>query len=263
MKHDFQKSAKEGFFFFLSLLLGATSFVQSCLADEIVSLDPKICLGALVDGGSLKRSLPPDGNCPPHHAIYGAWHHAKRWTPPKQIPIQAVCCELPAKDILLDEHRIEESRCPEDYVATGSSSWWGEKVLDKDLNAARRTHLLRCTKINTARYQLGESIPGILWGSSSNEWHDPRRINWAEIPAALRYAMGRVSRYWWQSSGCIGYPFGSLLAEKKSKYCSGLLFRTLYLKETKQKSGEAQAVTMYPDCSAVQDYFSAYPRCIK
>ncbi len=110
---------------------------------------------------------------------------------------------------------------------------------------------MRCTKINTARYQLGEARPGAYWGSGAAGWKGATRITWDNIPAAIRYANGREEQHRWDVDGCIGYPWGSLLAEKHSKYCSGMMFKQLQFKGLDGDPAAGTVVKMFPDCDDV------------
>ena len=103
-------------------------------------------------------------HCPRNYAIVGLEPIlGDRGTPPN-VPISGFCCPLPP-DALTEDHVEEAEECPEDFVATGSrveeqyfSDLRNPEKVVADLMYSYR-HFMRCTKINTKRYELSASTP--------------------------------------------------------------------------------------------------------
>jgi hypothetical protein len=188
--------------------------------------------------------------CPPHYAYFAMDDNRSPW---------GECCPLPAKDILTDTHIQVEKVCPENYVITGAP------CIDRCEGAVENYVAgFRCTRINTDRYRLAESTPGVYWGlgfSASYKSTIGRNL----IPAAIRHAIGRHGRFFWDTTdGCIGYPFGSLLVEKAldSGQCEDMSFRQLEYTGQDSSFVEGTPVKMYPDCVLIDDKFSPHAKCI-
>lgn len=186
-------------------------------------------------------------HCPPNHAIFDR---------------ASTCCALPAVDILTDEHVQVTSQCPPDYVATGEKVFLGqEQIYDRECTSCTRKY--RCTRINTERYQLGEPTPGAYWGAGSKSWANSTRFMKREIPVAIRYGIGRKGRYSWDFQGCVGLPWGSLLAGNHGwKECQNMLFRQLQFRGRQGDPPQGIPVQMFPRCRAISDYLSPDARCI-
>lgn len=197
--------------------------------------EPAVCIGY----SQLRQDWGYDyGNCPAHYAYYGVDDPAGVAYPPDRIQAVMNCCPLPSKDILTDQHTFVLEECPPDHIATGSLRV-GEQ------------YYMRCTQVNTERYQLGDQTEGWYWGDGAAGWQDSRRIEWENIPAAIRYSHGRVEKLRWDVDGCVGYPWGSLLTMKKSKYCSGFTFRQLQFAGMAGDPSAGTPVKMFPDCDEV------------
>lgn len=197
-------------------------------------------------------------HCAEHSAIFGVTDPGGTYGPGKYIRIAANCCPLPAPDILTDSHVTAEDSCPNDYVVTGNE------------NRGRCTEgpclfKMRCTKINTKRYQLGKKKAGAFWGFGSNTtfFKESTIIKRADIPTAIRYSMSRQNLTYFLSSGCVGIPFGSLLVEKKNKFCRGFFFRELQYRGHPGDPARGTPVRMFPDCDDISDIFDPDPDCIR
>ena len=182
--------------------------------------------------------------CPADHAFYGVDDPAGVKGPANRIRAVHACCPLPSKDILTEEHVFVSEECPENFVSTGSK---------QSGTGPDTEHLMRCTKINTDRYALSEERPSVYWGTGSAGWQEGSdRILWENIPASLRYSAGRQSKEKWDIDGCVGYPWGSLLSKKSSKYCSGLYFKQLQFTGKAGDPAAGTAVKMLPDCQEIE-----------
>ena len=122
---------------------------------------------------------------------------------------------------------------------------------------------LRCTRVNQDRYELGESAAGIYFGLNSTYYLEPNRITIRDIPAAIRYGMGRDGLTHWLSSGCIGQPFGGLAVGGQGKRCYEQFFRQLRFRGLPGDPPRGTAVRMFPDCDDISDIFSPRPECVR
>ena len=184
------------------------------------------------------------GLCPSGHAYYGVDDPAGAEGPAEAISVATNCCSLPAEDMLTESHVFATEECPINYIATGAQT--NKKSESKEIR-------LRCTKINTERYQLGEMTPGIYWGDGAAGWKGSKRIAWDNIPAGIRYAQGRVSKDKWDIDGCIGFPWGSVLTKKSSKHCSGFSFRQFQFRGIEGDPLAGTPVKMFAICNDIGD----------
>ena len=175
--------------------------------------------------------------------------------PTGSLPFVADCCALPADDILTQTVVNADTECPPEHIATGSALY-----TDKCPACPRP---LRCTKINTVRYQLGPPQPGAYWGFGTTFWRNTTRYQRSELPAAIRYAVGRHDRFDYRAQGCIGEPFGSLLTARTGRRtCAALKFAELQYRGLPGDPPRGTPVKMFPDCSAVLNYTSPEPQCV-
>ena len=214
----------------------------------------------------MHKDVGKEVRCPTGFAYYGATPPGGLRRPAAAVPVFGSCCPLPSSDILLKEQVEVFEQCPEQYIATGFRL--GEDctripLLQYGLCGEGKGHKLLCTKVNTARYQLGEIRNGFFWGVSSKRWHESKFISKQTISAGLRFGLGRVSKYFWRESGCVGDPPGSLLVGKVSKRCRGLLFRELQYRGQSGDPKQGEAVTMFPACDEISDRFEENVFCTK
>ena len=232
---------------FLLLLIGVPQLysAQVTLPPEIVGVVPPGGEAMACSGFNSKRDRwgVEYGYCPRNHAFFGVDDPAGAKGPPKKIRAVHTCCQLPSDDILLQQHVFVQEECPEEYVATGS----------KRLGEGEATrHLLRCTRVNTDRYKLSTELPSVYWGNGGAGWQEGAvRISRDTIPASLRYSVGRKAIDDWDVDGCVGYPWGSLLSKKSSKYCSGMYFKQLQFVGVPGDPPAGTAVKMLPDCREI------------
>lgn len=253
---------RKGFAIFLFALLLVPLGYPTGIIPETLPVDqphvaaagssPGVCTGFNYERSTWGAEW---GFCPAHHVAFGVDDPAGPEGPAAIIRPVMSCCPLPGKDILLDDHVFAIEECPENYVATGSMT-----------SGQEPNHVvhMRCTKINTSRYQLGEVNPGRYWGDGAAGWQGSRRINWDNIPAAIRFAQGRKSATDWDVDGCIGYPWGSMLTKKSSKYCAGFGFRQLQFKGANGDPAAGTAVQTYADCDQMLNVNDPYNvQCLK
>lgn len=153
--------------------------------------------------------------CPPNTAFYGIDDPAGIAGPGSKISVSGVCCPLPTHDVLTEEVSFAPEQCPDQWIATGVKRTGADELS------------LRCTKINTARYRLAPGRPGAYWGHGDAGWKGAERIEWDNIPASIREAQGHERAGWHDVDGCVGYPWGSMLVGRSTKYCAGMTFRQL------------------------------------
>ena len=201
---------------------------------------PSTCIGYNVTQGNWGEEFQ---TCAAGYAAYGVGDAGGPEREGAQIPAVQICCPLPAPDILTKEEVFVREACPEDYVATGSKLDFSQGF--------KTVQYMRCTKINSARYQLGAPQPSLYWGNGFAGWQGSQRIEREDIPAGIRYAMGRMSQDKWNAEGCVGYPYGSLLTEKTAKVCGGFYFRQLQFAGQSGDPQRGTPVQMFPECDEV------------
>ena len=209
---------------------------------------PKICSGLETNHKELL--------CPENFAFFSAQDKSSDRYNGKagSVPFIAVCCPLPANDILTEEHSYNVvGACPDSYIATGQSS-----------NSCGENCFIRCTRINTKRYMLGNKHQGVYWKRPGTYPGGGRggakQILLPEIPVAIRYAAGyqfkKKGEGLWDKDGCLGVPIGSAVVEKKSEGCGGLYYRPLLFRES------GRAVRTFPECIRLEGIEEKSPRCV-
>ena len=165
------------------------------------------------------------------------------------------CCPLPANDILVDEHVYVEDSCPENFVVTGQGRAHPPYYLRP----------LRCTKINTKRYELLPPESGLKWGYGTSKILVPEgeKLRKTEIPDAIASSYGRKSLGIWDQNGCTPKVFGSLLTGVLSDTCDSTRFRTLVFKGVDSDPPRGYPVTMFPSCRRIADIFDPQTACIQ
>lgn len=244
------------------LIIPAASLYPAFAEQPLLpAIAPKICSGAQLRSGEwywrLPSSLPETSHlCEAHYAVYGVEiRETDSRIPPAGVGVAAVCCPLPAPDILIDEHIFAAEQCPEGFVATG-----GVPAVDDCLDCPRH---MRCTRVNSRRYRLAAEHHGAYWGFGSKHWREKTRLMRADLPVAIREALGRVSRYRMLHQGCVGSPAGSLLTRKSSGRCYGYHYRELQFRGLPGDPPEGTAVPMFPRCRRISNILDPQPQCIQ
>ena len=202
---------------------------------------PKACFGFDRING---RGGPAVQACPADHALFSVGDDGGDNRPGRTINVTSSCCPLPSNDILTDTHVFVGEECPEDFVATGA----------KELPCSEEycPVLMRCTKLNTDRYALGQTTQSLYWGNGHAGWQRSKRTEHQAIPLGIRHSVGRTRNAAPGVDGCVGYPWGSLLTKKSAKYCYGYGFRQLQFKGIGQDPDAGTAVKMFADCTEVE-----------
>jgi hypothetical protein len=176
------------------------------------------------------------------------------------FPIDGACCRLPADDILLDRHvditehyPSKKAICPDDHVLT---------MLHFDFRGGETVYRIRCTALNARRYQLGTRREGLYWGVGRSGGSHEIGVQREQVPVALRHSLGREDADYWDGDGCVGYPWGSVLVERRGPKCKGLIFRQIQYRGLPGDPPQGTPVLTLPDCSAVDGLFSPDPRCL-
>ncbi len=248
----FEKLASLFLVFAFSVMCLSAAAAQE--SDAVQALRPQICTGEYNGRWGLVSRVAVQGGvamCPPHYAIYGTHPIVGGPKGPSNVQVHAVCCPLPAEDILLDEHRIVSDQCPDGFVATGAA-----ETQACDTCVAK----LRCTRINSKRYSLGPAVRGSLFSVAPVDysWKEDRVLRFDEVSPAIRYGITRITQYSWDHGGCIGEPQGSLLVGKENKRCKGIFFRRLMF----AGSEKSAPVPMFPLCNKLSDRYSSNPECL-
>ncbi len=197
--------------------------------------------------------------CPPHTVFYGTTMGSGQYGP-SDAPIDANCCPLPEQDILTDEHVEAISHCPDNFVVTGVT------IRLKCGSGKECERPIRCTRINTDRYQLGSEQPGVFWGASvkaSFPWKEDKKIRVDELPLAIRYGVQRSQRRVFALAGCVGEPPGSLLVAKNSVRCKGFRYRELQYRGVPGDAPKGTAVKMFPECDKIDTVFASDAKCYR
>lgn len=241
------------------IFLLALFCVASASADNQSEVaGPYVCLGFLQNYALNEDYLFGThiaGNCPKEHAITAAHPMAKmpRSIDPALVRASYTCCRLPHADILTEEHAYYPDECPAGFVATGQRNLCD--IGKQQANWNKCVWELRCTKVNSRRYQLSETTPAAHWGSGTTHWKHKLHIFKRDIPSGLRYALGRVSTYEWGPQGCVGFPFDSILVRKEGKRCHNFHFRQLQYRGVEGDPEKGTTVQLFPRCDSIDNVF--------
>lgn len=217
---------------------------------QLPEIRPSICTGA---DPSERIGEPTEKGtrvsmCKPGAAIYAVDD------PPSDFgafTLGGNCCTLPAADVIRPFPIVARyAKCPENTILVGSKRTWTDPL--------SRTKVY-CAQINEIRYQLGEPTPGVGWGMGG-DWRDAMYRN-DELPAAIRWAVGRSSLTNWDVDGCIGQPIGSLVVEVPTTTCRSARFRQLQFAGLPGDPPKGVPVKMFPDCKTVPDIWSIDRTC--
>ncbi len=212
----------------------------------------RICTGLLAREvwGPIEIS-----RCPAGYAIMGA-----NSTLNEEALKRAWCCPLPRR-ILTEETELAEEACPSDSIAVG-------------LAVEHERKLLRCGRFDTTRFRLAdestdawvrrgpalqprtEEVRGLLFGS------DVRYVHRAELPPALRFGLGRISRTAWSSELCAGYPWGSVMVGTGREPGCSYEFRRLVYRGAPGDPPDGAPVDIVPQCEAIAGELTEHPRCV-
>lgn len=218
---------------------------------KLPEIRPSICTGADPFGrigGPTGTGFDRVDMCGPSAGIYAVDD------PPKNLHLFTLggnCCALPAADVIIPFPIASRyAKCPDNTVLVGS-----RRASIDPLSVTR----VYCARINETRYQLGAPTPGVGWGMGG-DWRSARYRN-DELPAAIRWAVGRSSLTNWDVDGCIGDPIGSLLVEVPTSSCSSARFRQLQFAGLPGDPPKGTPVQMFPDCDALPDVWSLDATC--
>lgn len=222
----------------------------------------QVCNGFNPDSGEwgdIGTELGGDSFCSRGYALMSFAYYGGTAPTAAAVRVNGSCCALPP-GALTDEHQFSLEECPEDHVATGTRA-----VGSKDSPGGGQQYL-RCTKIDTTRFALGERRAARRMGleieylanlKDTFLGRDARSIPRTAVPVSLRYGLLRESYSRWHYNGCIGEPFGSLLVGKRTKRCDDVVFRALVDKVA------GAPVAVLPPCKRVDDPLSPVTRCIE
>lgn len=220
---------------------------------------PQVCTGyypgrgwGLVEGFDFSQEWLL---CPDDYAVFATSQPHGSPKNPAEVRLLIACCPLPAGDILLDVHEESLGDCAPNMVVTGMSNPNGKS-----------SYALRCSAINTDRYELGAAQPGRMYGFGPNaslSIKESAIIRFDQLPAALRFGLGRTSTAQWEVSGCVGDPAGSLFVSKWGKRCKELMFKELRYRGNSGDSESGEPVKMYPNCREVPERFNEQAHCVE
>lgn len=267
---------------FFGFLLSLTCFLDSSRTVPIASLSlaaaddlvPRVCIGYNPDAknwepvGATPAHI-QEQNCPSGYAYMRTSIITGTPRPGANLALRGSCCPLPA-GVLTEEHVWNTDRCPEGFVATGSRAerqvyFEGDNWRPAVAEWEKILHYMRCTKINTARFQLGpvaETLTVGLRRDFPRKLHEVRMTSESRIPVGIRYGVTRDGKYSFEAGGCLGLPWGSLLTAKFDKFC-GIEFRPLQYTGAPGDPPAGTPVQVVPDCLSIDDPLSPEPKCLK
>jgi len=117
-----------------------------------------------------------------------------------------ICCPLPAPDILTGDPAVPRgTTCQPNEVITGAAG----------------TYNLKCTPINTTRYQLGPAQLPCYFGSGA--------AGGSGVPGCAGHptSFSVLQNNYFGSDGCSSQPYGSLFVQQSGKDCNDLRARQL------------------------------------
>lgn len=216
-----------------------------------------ICSGWNPDSNSwgligTSNEYTSESYCPKNQAYVAIQFQGGPRRGAKHVGVSGTCCPIP-DGVLLDRHVYVEDTCPENHLATGVKPPPPE---EETLERLERTQLLRCTAIDSNRYQLGKTESGILigWLLHFRTYFD-KATSFSRLPLELRLGAGRFSKYGRSKLICLGHPWGAFLTGKQAKYCSDHTFSELQYRDT------GKPVVSLGHCLAVDDPYSKSPAC--
>lgn len=224
------------------------------VADSNAYHEAKVCTGRMKG----EHNFVQHSDCAPHFAFFSQSARLggiPTFSPGSKVAVSGSCCPLPAEDILLEEKKknVQDATCPDNYIVTGG----------RDRTCEECNYTLVCTMINTERYQLAAPEQGVDWGISSSDWKVAQRVDRNDLPWAIRYGVGRISRWRFAKSGCVGRTPGTLFVGRTSKHCNDYRFRQLQFVGRAGDPPKGTPVLMFPVCDLLSDPFREEVRCIR
>ncbi len=225
--------------------------------------------GPYVCNGYHQREGPPTGpdvravqmysrwrkvadECPGGYAILNLGLVQRNFNGSIKPPLHGTCCRLPSADVLTNDHQFQLDECPDGTILTG---------FKLDPGSSLDRYMLRCTAINSNRYELGPKSGGTFWGYSLVMRNQRGRIPLSKLPLAVRIG---YSREIWQSrgtSGCSGGPSGSLFVGITGESCAEHQVRELRYVGAPGDPPKGTAVQLFPMCSKLDDPYDPLSGC--
>lgn len=247
-------------------LLSALAFAETPIPRECIGFNPEAGNWDSVGieaGGSVEQF------CPKGYAYMSADFTTGTKRPAANIPMRGRCCPLP-RGVLTEQTEFALEHCPDNYVATGARA---EHQLPPCVNGwALCEHewihigqYLRCTAIDTSRYQLGAPAQSLSIGFRERFDLSTLRREYttrSRIPLGIRYGIGRENRYRLTRGGCVGYPWGALLVGKRGKFCE-YDFQVLEYRGAPGDPPAGTPVNLIPPCRSIPDPLDPKARCVR
>ena len=236
---------------------------------------PAICTGYSEDAKTWiatgSSHALKETHCPRGHAFYATVLYQKSGITldPEKVKVAGNCCPLPAADMLTDQATETSLECPPDAIVTGArlnetpAECSSEPVSAECVRESYlRKTMLRCTKINTARYRLQEVQQVLTVGLVGHlRYLFQQRTQRKNIPPAIRRGVGRLGRLDLSDTACIGYPWGAVFTGRFGKPCSKAKFRQFEFTGLPGDPPLGTPVQMFPICDALSEPLSPHPEC--
>ena len=193
------------------------------------------------------------GACPDGYAFFNVQVPDPSSTDPVRRSYRGNCCRLPFPDILSSHVISVDETCPEGSVVTGAIPF------DQ---ASGKPSKLRCTALNLDRYGLGSPTAGKSWGVALGLGGEEEMVPKSAIPSAIRFGAGRLGFDKWETQGCLGFPWGSLLTSGRGDRCRDFRFQQLVSKGQPGDPPAGTPIAMFPACRAMESTFDPAGGCL-
>lgn len=191
--------------------------------------------------------------CPHGYAVFSILRIERSSDGRLSHPASGKCCRLPDEDILSSNTVYVADVCPENFVMTG---------FRPSVNPKSRSGEVRCTELNTERYQLGDTFPGTFAGYAFSMRRQSNRIAVSSLPVAFRYGAVRSTWDLRNSQTCVGGTDGGILTDISGKVCKDHLFRSLQYRGAEGDPPRGTAVQIFPRCDVLSDIYSPLGGCV-
>lgn len=163
-----------------------------------VTWSPSSCF--VRDQGPMVLNAPNYSRCPTNYGVFVTGNGND---------YGAICCRLPADDILTGPTTVRSNTCGANEVGIGA------------MDAQKNSTQIYCQAINTLKYKLGTKRSACSWNSSGTYgWGSATGCSGEAPVIGGIWSVGTTTITTVGTDGCTGSPYGSFWVERKSKSCS-------------------------------------------